>query len=130
MKKKVIGAAALAVFGAAAHAQSSVTLYGLIDTGIVYTNNQGGHSAWQENSSMLSNELWGLKGSEDLGGGLSAIFHLESGFNLQNGRATYTGTMFGRQAYVGMQSDKYGTFTLGRQYDSVVDYIWTMGLAI
>jgi general bacterial porin, GBP family len=129
VKKKIVGAAAVAFFSAAAHAQSSVTLYGLIDTGIVYTNNQGGHSAWQENSSMLSNEVWGLKGSEDLGGGLNAIFRLENGFNLQNGRTTYTGTMFGRQAYVGLQDDKYGTLTLGRQYDSVVDYLGAIALA-
>lgn len=115
MKKQIISAAALTVVATATHAQSSVTLYGLIDTGIVYTNNQGGSSAWQEQSSMLSNEVWGLRGSEDLGGDLHAIFRLESGFNIQNGRSTYAGTMFGRQAYVGLESDKLGTVTLGRQ---------------
>lgn len=113
----------------AAHAQSSVTLYGLIDTGIVYTNNQGGSSVVQEQSSMLSNEVWGLKGSEDLGGNLHAIFRLENGFNIQNGKNTYSGTMFGRQAYVGLQSDNFGTLTLGRQYDSVVDVLGPMALA-
>ncbi|HLX03010.1 MAG TPA: porin, partial [Trinickia sp.] len=129
MKNKIISVAVLSVFAATAHAQSSVTLYGLIDTGIVYTNNQGGSSAWQEQSSMLSNEVWGLRGSEDLGGGLNAIFRLENGFNLQNGRTTYSGTMFGRQAYVGLQSDKYGTLTLGRQYDAVVDELGAIALA-
>ena len=103
MKKNIIGAAALSVFAVAAHAQSSVTLYGLIDTGIVYTNNQGGNSAWQEQSSMLSNEVWGLRGSEDLGDGLHAIFRLENGFNIQNGKTTYSNTIFGRQAFVGLQ---------------------------
>jgi predicted porin len=129
VRNRFIGAAALSLFAVAAHAQSSVTLYGLIDTGIVYTNNQGGHSAWQMQSSMLSNEVWGLKGSEDLGGNLHAIFRLESGFNIQNGRQTYAGTMFGRQAYVGLQSDKYGTLTLGRQYDAVVDNLGPIALA-
>jgi general bacterial porin, GBP family len=129
VKKKIIGLAALSAFAATAHAQSSVTLYGLIDAGIVYTNNQGGSSTWQEQSSMLSNEVWGLKGSEDLGGGVSTIFRLENGFNLQNGRTTYSGTMFGRQAYVGLQSDKYGTLTLGRQYDAVVDELGAIALA-
>lgn len=131
VKSKIIGVAALAAFGAAAtaHAQSSVTLYGLIDTGIVYTNNQGGHSAWQENSNMLSNAVWGLKGSEDLGSGLHAIFRLESGFYAQNGSSYYSNSMFGRQAYVGLQDDKYGTVTLGRQYDSVVDYLGAIALA-
>jgi general bacterial porin, GBP family len=113
----------------AAHAQSSVTLYGLIDAGIVYTNNQGGHSAWQEQSSMISNEVWGLRGSEDLGNNLHAIFRLENGFNIQNGENTYKGTMFGRQAYVGIQSDTYGTVTLGRQYDAVVDNLGAIALA-
>ncbi|CAB3768955.1 porin [Paraburkholderia humisilvae] len=129
MKKKIIGAAALFVFAAAAHAQSSVTLYGLIDTGIVYTNNQGGSSAWQVQSSMLSNEVWGLKGSEDLGSNLHAIFKLENGFNIQNGKTTYANTMFGRQAYVGLQHDQFGTVTLGRQYDSVVDDLGPIALA-
>jgi GBP family porin len=87
----------------AAHAQSSVTLYGLIDTGVVYTNNQAsnsgpGHSAWQENGGMLSNSVWGLRGSEDLGGGLSAIFRLENGFCVNNGKTYYPDTIFGRQA--------------------------------
>ncbi|HWX11378.1 MAG TPA: porin [Trinickia sp.] len=136
MKKKVIGAAALAVFAAAAHAQSSVTLYGLIDTGIVYTNNQSatgapgtGHSNYQESSSLLSNTVWGLKGSEDLGSGLNAIFRLENGFNLNNGKTTYAGTIFGRQAYVGLQDNKYGTLTFGRQYDSVVDFLGPIALS-
>ncbi|CAB3804118.1 porin [Pararobbsia alpina] len=129
MKKIIISAAALSVFAGAAHAQSSVTLYGLIDAGIVYTNNQGGKSAVQEQSSMLSNEVWGVRGNEDLGGGLHAIFRLENGFNLQNGKTTYSGTMFGRQSYVGLQSDNYGTLTLGRQYDAVVDDLGPIALA-
>lgn len=129
MKKKIIGATTLAIFAAGAHAQSSVTLYGLIDTGIVYTNNQGGHSAWQENSNMLSNAVWGLKGSEDLGAGLHTIFRLESGFFSQNGKSYYSSTSFGRQAYVGLQDDKYGTVTFGRQYDSVVDYLGSIAMA-
>jgi general bacterial porin, GBP family len=78
---------------------------------------------------MLSNEVWGLKGSEDLGSNLHAIFHLENGFNLQNGRNTYSNSIFGRQAYVGLQSDTYGTLTLGRQYDAVVDMLGSIALA-
>lgn len=129
MNNKIIVAAVLSATAAASHAQSSVTLYGLIDTGIVYTNNQSGSSAWQMQSSMLSNEVWGLKGSDDLGGDLHAIFRLENGFNLQNGKTTYAGSMFGRQAYVGLQNDAYGTLTLGRQYDPVVDMLGPMALA-
>jgi predicted porin len=55
-----------------AHAQSSVTLYGLIDTSLVYTNNQKGSANYQMSSGVLSGSRWGLKGTEDLGGHLSA----------------------------------------------------------
>ncbi|HEY4298323.1 MAG TPA: porin [Paraburkholderia sp.] len=123
MKKTLMVAALTGVFATAAHAQSSVTLYGLIDAGITYTNNQGGHSAWQERSGTVNGSRWGLRGSEDLGGGLKAIFTLENGFNIANGSLGQSGRMFGRQAFVGLASDQYGAVTLGRQYDSVVDYL-------
>jgi general bacterial porin, GBP family len=126
--KKLVVAAALSAFGIAAHAQSSVTLYGSLDAGIAYVNNAGGHSDWLQSSSLLSNTYFGLKGAEDLGGGLKAIFKLESGFSLSNGGFS-NGSMFNRQAYVGIQSNQYGTVTLGKQYDSVVDYLSPLSLA-
>src|SRR5260370_41745440 len=79
MKKSLLSAALFGAFTISAHAQSSVTLYGLIDTGLVYTNNQLGHSNWQEVTSSTQNTVFGLKGSEDLGGGLHAVFKLEQG---------------------------------------------------
>ncbi|SAK58026.1 porin [Caballeronia catudaia] len=123
MKKTLLIAGIFGTFAAAAHAQSSVTLYGTLDAGLVYTNNSGGHNNWQQGSGALSDTYFGLKGTEDLGGGLHALFKLESGFNLNNGRYTESNTMFNRQAYVGLQHDQYGTVTLGRQYDSMVDYL-------
>jgi general bacterial porin, GBP family len=136
MKRKIFGAAALALFAAEAHAQSSVTLYGIMDTGIAYTNNQSasgvrgtGHSEWAQTANFATNSLWGLKGTDDLGGGLSALFHLESSFNINNGQPYYAGTIFGRQAYVGLQDNTYGTLTLGRQYDSVIDFLGPIALA-
>jgi predicted porin len=123
MKNTLIIAGVLSVFAISAHAQSSVTLYGSLDAGIVYANNAGGHSTWNQGSGTLSDTYFGLKGSENLGGGLHAIFRLENGFNLNNGRQTEANTMFNRQAYVGLQSDQYGAVTLGRQYDSMVDYV-------
>ncbi|WP_233863972.1 porin [Paraburkholderia adhaesiva] len=123
MKKTLLVAALSGVFATAAHAQSSVTLYGLIDAGITYTNNQGGHSAWQMRSGVVNGSRWGLRGAEDLGGGLKAIFTLENGFNVANGTLGQSSRMFGRQAFVGLASDQYGAVTLGRQYDSVVDYL-------
>ncbi|MGH8781979.1 porin [Paraburkholderia sp.] len=129
MKKTLIVAGILGSFAAAAHAQSSVTLYGTLDAGLVYSNNQGGHSNYQQGSGSVSNTYFGLRGNEDLGGGLHAIFTLESGFNLNNGKFSEDNTIFNRQAYVGLQSDRFGTLTLGRQYDSVVDYLAPLSAA-
>jgi len=123
MKKSLLAIALTGAFAVTAHAQSSVTLYGLIDTGLVYTNNQGGHSSWQEVSSSTQNTVFGLKGSEDLGGGLHAIFKLEQGFNLNNGTEAFSGDGFGSQAWVGLQSDPYGTLTFGRQFDVLNDLL-------
>jgi len=123
MKKTLIAASLISAFAVTAHAQSSVTLYGTLDAGLVFANNQGGHSNWQQGSGSVSNTYFGLRGSEDLGSGLHAIFTLESGFNLNNGKFTENNTIFNRQAFVGLQSNQYGTVTLGRQYDSVVDYL-------
>jgi general bacterial porin, GBP family len=123
MKKTLIIAGVMGAFAINAHAQSSVTLYGTLDAGLVYSNNQGGHSNWQQASGAVSDTYFGLRGSEDLGGGLHAIFTLEDGFNINSGKFTEANTLFNRQAFVGLQSDQYGTLTLGRQYDSVVDYL-------
>ncbi|REE07095.1 putative porin [Paraburkholderia sp. BL27I4N3] len=114
------------------YAQSNVTLYGIIDSGLNYTNNvqtaktatglKGGHqiAMIEGGSAGLQGSRWGLKGSEDLGGGLKALFLLESGFYSNNGVLNQGGAMFGRQAYVGL-GNPVGTLTLGRQYDPVVD---------
>lgn len=118
---------ALGLAAGPAHAQSSVTLYGTIDTSITYIRHASGHdSLWSLNNSNLGNlsgTRWGLKGSEDLGGGLKAIFQLENGFNPSNGALGQGGKIFGRQAFVGLSSDQGGTLTLGRQYDPLVDLI-------
>jgi predicted porin len=123
MKLRIAAAAAMAVLGSPVFAQGSVTLYGLIDEGIDYTNNVGGKHVYELQSGFVQGSRWGLRGTEDLGGGLSAIFKIESGFNVNNGKLGQGGLGFGRQAYVGLANDRYGTLTFGRQYDSVVDYL-------
>ncbi|RQR33238.1 porin [Burkholderia sp. Bp9142] len=122
MKKSVIAMAAFGALASAAHAQSSVTLYGIVDAGIAYTNNVGGKHNFFTSSGNLQGSRWGLRGKEDLGGGLNAIFVLESGFNVFNGTLGQGGDAFGRQAYVGLSTSRFGTVTMGRQYDSVVDF--------
>ena len=69
-----------------------------------------------------------MRGSEDLGGGLKAIFTLENGFGINNGTLKQNGREFGRQAWVGIKSDQFGAVTLGRQYDDVVQYLGPLAL--
>jgi predicted porin len=134
LKKTIIAAAmplALAMSGA--HAQSSVALYGIIDLGVDYANNVvngangnlvpgSGGKLVQMQSGVPAGSRWGLRGSEDLGGGYSAIFRLESGFDAATG-GLGGGLAFSRNAYVGLKSDRYGQVTLGKQWDATVDLI-------
>jgi predicted porin len=106
-------------------AQSSVTLYGIVDDSLVYQNSQaalgsnnGGRSNVKLSSGIWAGSRIGMKGAEDLGGQTKVIFALESGFNVNNGAQQYTGVLFGRQAWVGLTNPSYGTFTVGRQYTS------------
>ncbi|RDK04806.1 porin [Paraburkholderia lacunae] len=122
MKKSLLALAALGAFAGVAHAQSSVTLYGIVDEGFNINTNAGGKHLYNLSSGVLQGSRFGLRGAEDLGGGLKAIFVLENGFDVNNGKLGQGGLMFGRQAYVGLSS-QFGTVTLGRQYDSVVDYV-------
>ncbi len=129
MKRVALSTLSLALLGVAgvAHAQSSVTLYGVIDESVQWTHNVAVDGDNKNQIGLaggnLSGERWGLKGTEDLGGGLKAIFQLENGFNINNGALRQNGKMFGRQAYVGLTQDQYGTITLGRQYDPLVDMV-------
>jgi predicted porin len=122
MKKSLLALTALSTFAGAAQAQSSVTLYGIVDAGFLYNNNSGGQKLYETTSGNLQGSRWGLRGTEDLGGGLHVLFVLENGFNPYTGRLNQGGDEFGRQAYVGITTDRFGTVTIGRQYDSVVDY--------
>ncbi|RQT61075.1 porin [Burkholderia cepacia] len=118
-------AAAACIAAPAAHAQSSVTMYGIMDAGIEYTNHAApeGGSAVKLKSGNKNTSRWGLRGVEDLGGGLKAVFRLESGIDLANG-ALDDGpdSIFARRATVGLKS-KWGELTLGRNYTVTYDYM-------
>jgi len=128
MKKTLIAMAVMAVAGAAS---AQVTLYGTIDAGLAYED-VAGVTKTKLNSGVMNGTRWGVRGTEDLGGGLTARFQLENGFNIDNGTAgqglatptvgggvvvgdTSVGRMFGRQALVGV-SGEFGSVTFGRQY--------------
>ncbi|WP_137921517.1 porin [Hydrogenophaga sp. 2FB] len=117
MKKSLIALAVLASTGAAM-AQSNVTLYGRIDSSIG-SNKVNGVSSTQMFSGNLSSTRWGLRGSEDLGGGLKAIFGLEQGFDSSDGTQA-AGSAFDRQSIVGL-SGGFGTVKLGRHDTSFDD---------
>jgi len=90
MKKSLLALAVLGAFAGAASAQTNVTIYGLVDAAITRhdTNAAGVKPTWTLDSSTLNNKngsRLGFKGTEDLGGGLSAIFTLENGFGVDNG---------------------------------------------
>jgi outer membrane protein OmpU len=112
-----------------AFAQSSVTLYGKIDTGITYVSNEGGSANYRADDGKMYGNRWGLTGSEDLGGGLKAIFKLENGFSLNTGKLRQGGAEFGRQAYVGLSSD-LGTLLFGNQYDFTNDFILPYNVSV
>ncbi|WP_416348546.1 porin [Glaciimonas sp. Gout2] len=107
----------MAVSASAVLAQSQVTMYGIIDTGVEYVThaNAAGNSVVKIPSltGTLPSRI-GFKGTEDLGDGLQALFVLESGFTPDTGTMGQGGRLFGRQAYVGLKNT-YGTIMIGRQ---------------
>ncbi len=123
MKKTLVAAAVLASLGTAAFAQSSVTLYGRIDASLAKTetdnvgfvNNVDADPGALIRSGAHTGSRWGLRGTEDLGGGLKAIFTLEQGFNVDTSTFSNAANQFNRQAFVGLDGG-FGTVTVGRQY--------------
>ncbi|WP_077036389.1 porin [Pelomonas sp. KK5] len=113
-------AASTIALGCASLCQAqSVQLYGLIDTGVEYISNVGaGGSRLVRMPSLSGGQFpsrWGVRGTEDLGGGLRAVFTLESGFAPDTGALLQGGRIFGRQAFVGLGGE-LGTVTAGRQW--------------
>jgi predicted porin len=120
MKKSTLSLAMLATLSApAAFAQSHVTLYGLISEGYVYTNNVGGKSMSELKGNLQQGSRWGMRGTEDLGNGNSALFVLESGFSPDTGTSAQGNRLFGRAAVVGLSNKTWGTVTFGRQADAM-----------
>ncbi|AQH04619.1 porin (plasmid) [Burkholderia sp. KK1] len=119
-----IGASVIALACQSAFAQSSVTLYGVADVSVRYLTNANANNDGKlfMTNGAITNSRFGLKGAEDLGGGLQAIFRLESGVELENGQFADPSRAFNRAAYVGLAS-QYGTLTLGRQKTPLFDML-------
>jgi predicted porin len=115
MQKIVTGAITLGLAAGAAQAQSSVQVYGVADAGVVWERGGAGGNVTRLTSGEASGSRLGIKGREDLGGGLAATFVLESGYKIDTGAAGQGGLLFGREASVGLAGSA-GKITLGRQY--------------
>ncbi len=118
MKLARYAAGLAAAFPLLTSAQSSVTLYGVFDTGVEYVSNVGANGSGlvrMPNLTATVPSRWGIRGTEDLGGGLKSIFVLESGFSPDSGTSNQGGRLFGRQALVGL-TNQYGQLSFGRQY--------------
>ncbi len=122
MKKSLIALAALGAFAGAASAQSSVTLYGLVDVNYQYIKASDAFGGGDINKLADGAEFggpgsrWGLRVAEDLGSGLKANVVLESGFSADTGNVNGGSTLFGRQAFISLASSTLGEVRLGRQY--------------
>ncbi|MDB5761185.1 MAG: hypothetical protein JWQ21_180 [Herminiimonas sp.] len=115
MKKSLLVLAVLGTFASAASAQSAITVYGIADAGLVSERGGSAGSVSKLTSGIQSGSRLGFRGREDLGGGLAAIFTLETGLAIDTGGFNQGGLAFGRQSFVGLSSG-FGTVTLGRQY--------------
>jgi len=119
MNKRLIALAAATLVSGLAMAQSSVTVYGTVDVGLLTQNHApAGTSKTTVANGGISPSIWGFRGTEDLGGGLKASFNLESHFAADTGAATPR--LFRRQANVGLSSDGLGTVMLGTQYSPAI----------
>lgn len=121
MKKATFALAVLAASTTAAWAQSSVTLYGIVDVGVRYTSNaNAGTSTKTVVPGGMSQSRLGVNVTEDMGGGLKALANLEH--RLQSDTGAVSGSPdFWRQAWVGLQSSEFGQIRLGRQYNILFD---------
>ncbi|WP_173819584.1 porin [Paraburkholderia piptadeniae] len=110
-----------AIAATGAHAQSSVQLYGLIDlsvpTYVTHADEKGDHVVGMgiDGEPWFSGSRWGLKGAEDIGGGSKIIFRLESEYRVSDGQMEDPGQIFDRDAWVGLQDDRFGKLTFGFQ---------------
>lgn len=117
VKKLTLAALLIGAFSASAQAQSNVTIYGLVDAGLVRESGGAAGSVTKLTSGIGGQSRLGFRGVEDLGNGLQAVFNLENGFKADDGTMdNATGALFNRLATVGLKSKEMGSLTIGRQY--------------
>lgn len=134
MKKSLLALAVLGAFSGAALAQTSVTLYGRVDSGVgvAHSDAPGSDDSVMLWSGVQSATRFGVRGSEDLGSGLRVIFNLESGIELDTGEASNGTQFWARRAVVGL-AGRFGEINIGRDYTPgyrVISATDVMGLGL
>ena len=119
--------AMLALASTSAMAQSSFTIYGVADAGIVSERGGAAGSITKISSGVASASRLGFKGTEDLGNGVSALFVLEAGISIDTGALASSTQAFNRQSFVGLQSANAGSLTVGRQYTLTYNALGQVG---
>lgn len=124
MKKTVLAMALLSLTSTAALADSNVSVYGLLDQALVYTNNANAAQASvvRMKSGGMNTSRLGFRGTEDLGGGLKAVFQLESGIQIDTGVQDDSTALFNRQANVGFEGG-FGRVVVGRSFSTTYDFL-------
>ncbi|QOT80147.1 porin [Cupriavidus basilensis] len=116
-------------FGAGACAQGSVSLFGMLDAGVTYVSNQSGKRGVLLDTGVYVPSIFGLRGNEDIGGGSKVFFELASQFSNDNGATIPSnGSLFARQAFVGLGNASWGKISLGNQYDFMTESLLFSGL--
>lgn len=119
--------AALGGIALHAGAQSNITVYGIVDAGIVAERGGAAGSVGKVTSGVGSVSRLGIRGTEDLGGGLQALFMLESGMKIDSGASDVANAIANRQALVGLNSRTLGLLTLGRQKNPLYKALGEVG---
>jgi predicted porin len=125
MRKTLCGLVAAYALIPHAQAQSSVTLFGLLDVGVSYVSNEKGSHNFKAEDSIWTPSIWGIRGVEDLGGGYKTLFELASQFSVNSGAGIPGPSAdFNRQAFVGLSKDDVGRITFGQQYNLMADFLF------
>lgn len=118
---KAVASAVLIALGTASTGAmaAGIELYGRIDGGLQYVKPSSIDGVSQDStfglvSGHTNGSRWGIKGSEDLGGGTRAVFIIESGFSVDDGMSTQGGRLFGREARLGLENKRFGNISVGR----------------
>ena len=127
MKPSSLAAAALGAIALNASAQSNLSIYGVVDAGIVAELGGAAGNVSKVTSGVGSASRLGFRDTEDLGGGLSALFILESGLKVDSGESDVAGSIANRQAMVGLNSKTLGMLTLGRQKTTLYKALGEVG---